>query len=41
MSDFDIGDMLDFFTKGEKKIRVLVVDDDGMHELEHGGEDGE
>ena len=40
MSDFDLNDMVDFFAKG-KKVKVLVVDDEGVHELEQEVEDGE
>ena len=32
MSDFDLNDMVDFFAKG-KKVKVLVVDEEGVHEV--------
>ena len=34
MSDFDLNDMMDFFAKGKgkKKIRVLLIDEEGIHE---------
>jgi hypothetical protein len=34
MDDFDLNDMMDFFAKGKKKkkMKVLLVDEEGIHE---------
>ena len=32
MDDFDLNDMVDFFAK-EKGVNVLVVDEEGVHEV--------
>ena len=32
MDDFDLNDMVDFFAK-DKKVKVLVFDEEGIHEV--------
>tara|TARA_R100000808_G_scaffold940_1_gene4523 strand:- start:1028 stop:1141 length:114 start_codon:yes stop_codon:yes gene_type:complete len=33
VDDFDLSDMVDFFKKS-KKVKVLVVDEEGVHDVE-------
>ena len=40
MSDFDLNDMMDFFAK-DKKVKVLVFDEEGISEVKGKEEDDE